>query len=222
MKSIKNLAIVVFILLTAAFALYAIEEKARPGFEKMKVWKQGRFQHKPFYRQHRRHRNHYRDKRGFSRKNSSNRHRYANRNRSRGNGLFKLFAIADELNISNTQLIQLRLAYDKCKTDKNYLTERAKLKAQLNEKDIKFAQAKEIITKLGQMRTEQELKKLEIKEELKKVLSSEQLEKLETQGFHKMHQFNRHKNHRNFQGIRNYFPGFKKPDTEKTQQTEQK
>lgn len=100
----------------------------------------------------------------------------------RGNhamGLMKMFKVADELELTNPQLLQLRLIYQKSCNRKQENVSPKELGKKLSAPDITEAEIKKIAAEHAKAVEESIIYRFTMMQEIKKVLSPEQLKKLE-------------------------------------------
>lgn len=100
-----------------------------------------------------------------------------------GNGFYKrmvpLFKLADEIELTNPQLLQLRMLYQKnCKLDSGRKAGRDIFK-KLSDPDLKEEDVKKMAAETAKAAEEKILSRYRMMQEVKKILTPEQLKKLE-------------------------------------------
>lgn len=96
-------------------------------------------------------------------------------------GFMMFFKTLDKLNISNTQLIQLRMLFEKNKPQKEEFGKTMDFHQKLDDVSTSLQEAKEIIAQIGKKHEERMLKRFQMKQEMGKILSAKQLEQFEQQ-----------------------------------------
>lgn len=106
------------------------------------------------------------------------RHRGSGENDS-AMGLMKMFKLADDLEITNPQLLQLRMLFQKnCNAMKNE-SPRKNLFKQLSDPSLKEEDVKKLAAEAGKATEKKILARFNMMQEIKKILTPEQLKKLE-------------------------------------------
>ncbi len=94
--------------------------------------------------------------------------------------LMPLFRLADDINLTNPQLIQLRMLYQKnCQLDDEKMC-RMELLKKLSDPSLKEEDVQKLAAEAAKQAEENILKRFRMMQEIKKILTPEQLSKLET------------------------------------------
>lgn len=115
----------------------------------------------------------------FSAEKQHIRSKLKTRQGAEGQGFMMFFKTLDELNISNTQLIQLRMLFDKNKPQKEEFGKQLELHKNLMKEGVTLDEAKKIIEQISQKHQEMMLKHFQMKQEMAKILTAEQMKELE-------------------------------------------
>lgn len=108
-------------------------------------------------------------------------------------GLMPMFKLADDLAITNPQLLQLRMLFQKnCNTEKGMLSRKHHFK-KLSDPSLTLEDAKKIAAEAGKSTEEKILAHYSMIQQIKKILTPEQMKKLEelkkshrgSKGFHR-------------------------------------
>lgn len=93
-------------------------------------------------------------------------------------GMFGMFRLADELEISNPQLLQLRMMFQKEKSQHKSLHSRRLLHKKLSDPNLKEEDVKKIAEDAGKAVSESIMARFQMMQELRKILTPEQFKKL--------------------------------------------
>ncbi len=87
------------------------------------------------------------------------------------------FSLLDQAKISNSQLIQLRIVFDRYKPEFNKQDPEASMRKSLDEA-TSIEEATEIVDRIGKMHRLRMLAMFQLQQELKKILTEDQLKKI--------------------------------------------
>lgn len=129
-------------------------------------------------------------------------------------GLMKMFRQADDLEITNPQLLQLRMLYQKnCNAGKDK-GQRRDLFKKLSDPSLKEADIKKIAAEAGKAAEESIMAKYNMMQEIKKILTPEQLKKLTEMKKTRSGKRGQRRGHGKFSGKGRFFQGSFEAPTE--------
>ncbi len=94
-------------------------------------------------------------------------------------GLIKLFKIAEELELTNPQLLQLRMLFQKQTESRKKLKEEKKQFKNLNDSDLSEEEVRKLAAEKAKQLEESIIARFKMQQEIKKIFTPEQLKKLE-------------------------------------------